>query len=198
MGLGDDQHDFGFEQELDPWADGLWAVLGEVCPMKPHGVSQFTECRYVLEEVVSDENPIQERDTQCAPCTDGSFVARVEEHIGLCTEKHSTDIQDVYNVRLSTPVSTYKAGDVCVVWPKADETLVRRFIVDTLGLDPKMRLHVRSTRQTGTSNFPSTPLTLESIFTSYVDISSVPTRPCYTLHGSLDTCLMWFKLVGQS
>ena len=27
LGLGDDQADFGYDQELDPWTEELWGVL---------------------------------------------------------------------------------------------------------------------------------------------------------------------------
>merc|ERR1719321_2482117 len=35
LGLGDDQHDFGFAQELDPWMEDLFAKMAEIEEVGP-------------------------------------------------------------------------------------------------------------------------------------------------------------------
>lgn len=56
-------------------------------------------------------------------------------------------MQDVWNVRLRLPPQQrYAAGDVLVVWPTAEQGLVRRFVVETLerSLAEKVRIRPKS------------------------------------------------------
>jgi len=102
----------------------------------------------------------------------------------LCSEEHSRSEQDVRNVRFATPPGvSYEAGDVAVVWPRTDPGLVRRFVVETLELNPRTIVRVRPARHrdscggdVSTSIFPDTLLTIEDLFSSYVDINAVPPR----------------------
>jgi len=88
----------------------------------------------------------------------------------------------VINVRLALPPGqSYSAGDVLVVWPRADPELVRRFVVETLDLSLQKRVRIVLAKDgVGGSNapspFPDMPLSMEEIFSAYLDISAVPTR----------------------
>lgn len=166
LGLGDEQHDFGVEQELDPWAEGMWEALASLAPLSEASpVAQ--ECRYVVEDC-EEAQPASE---PSGPLQGVQPGARVCDNSRLSVAEAE---QDVRNVRLASMGAAYEAGDVCVVWPEAEAAVVRRFIVDTLSMDPLRR--VRICPRAGTSPFPRRPLTLQEVFSSYVDISAVPTR----------------------
>jgi len=183
LGLGDDQHDFGFEQELDPWAELMWAELAKLCPQLQcvmDAASTEECCRYQVLDV-DGETPVHGA-TRALPCHDDRFDATVLANRSLCTEAHA-EIQDVVNMRLTLPPGhSYIAGDVLVVWPRADPELVRRFVVETLGLSLQKRVRIVQARdgiggsQTASSPFPDRPLSLEEVFSAYIDISAVPTR----------------------
>eukprot|EP00927_Polykrikos_kofoidii_P073289 TRINITY_DN69336_c0_g1_i1.p1 TRINITY_DN69336_c0_g1~~TRINITY_DN69336_c0_g1_i1.p1 ORF type:complete len:739 (+),score=100.05 TRINITY_DN69336_c0_g1_i1:289-2217(+) len=193
IGLGDDQHDFGQEQELDPWAEGMWAALTDLFPSQAlaagakESIDTFNaaDLRYEVEEL--PELPLSEghdvTKEMCSLSTNpDNFEVEIVGNRSLCSEAHAAAEQDVISVRLAMPqgMESYKAGDVCSVWPRTDPEQVRRFVVETLGLKLNLRVRVRPTRRDGqdttTTPFPETPLTLEEIFTSYVDISAVPSR----------------------
>lgn len=204
LGLGDDQHDFGLEQELDPWAEGIWATLPGLLghsAVDPDSLQPaLPEPRYSVELLPADD-----RKGADAADTNGSalaslravrtrtadeFEARVVLNQRLCSDAHAEEVQDIVNVRLQVPEGvSYKAGDVCTVWPLADADTVQQFIVETLGLDPDRHVRIRPARSGDASSggsFPDEPLTLREVFTAYVDIGALPTRhffyvlSCYT------------------
>lgn len=176
IGLGDDQHDFGMEQELDPWAEDMWPALSKILP--PSSVPCApSSARYTVEILDTEA-------TAGPPCMlEEDFSAEVVQNSSLCSEAHSAETQDVINVSLRAPPGhDFVAGDVCVVWPEADPGLVRRFVVEVLELDLRTTVRIRAAQQNSADNgtrgslFPDHPLTVRDVFTYYVDISAVPTR----------------------
>ncbi|CAE7266621.1 ndor1, partial [Symbiodinium necroappetens] len=174
LGLGDDQHDFGLEQELDPWAEGLWTTLAELQPPVMSNEDAGDE-RYEVEELgQAFQNGDGDGNSQDLP--DDGFLAEVVAKRSLCSESHASEVQDVWNVRLRLPTSrAYAAGDVLVVWPRTEPSLVQRFVVETLerSLTEYVRIRPRRGRS---SPFPSRPLSLRELFSRYLDVAAVPSR----------------------
>lgn len=201
-GLGDDQHDFGYEQELDPWAEGMWEALASLLPATPTDTGEASaelapERRYDVQVLEQDSDTKEEagREARCRngcrpPRVADDFYAEVVDNTCLCSTEHTKNEQDVRNVRLSMPSGrSFEAGDVCTVWPQAEPGIVRRFVVETLDLDPRTRVRVIPTgcarvgggtagisAAASRSIFPDTPLTLEEVFSAYLDIQAVPSR----------------------
>lgn len=169
LGLGDDQHDFGLEQELDPWIEGLWPALATLVPARPVP-GAVVERRFEVEELGEENSEAR------APFELGDFEATVMLNESLCAQHDN--VQDVRNVRLLTPPAvSYTAGDVCVVWPRPEPALIRRFVVETLGRSLTERVRIFSASDHGASCvFPNAPVTLEEVFTNFVDICAVPSR----------------------
>ncbi|CAE8624912.1 unnamed protein product [Polarella glacialis] len=183
LGLGDDQHDFGFEQELDPWVEDLWTALGEFCP--PQSLesnaganSVGLELRYKVDELGEIGSRLEDSPW---PLDAGNFEADVVANSRLCTDAHAEEHQDVLNIRFRPPTGiAFSAGDVAVIWPRADPDLVRRFVVETLERSLQEYVQIRPLSSHGGEDvscpFPDRPLSLEEIFSSYVDLSALPTR----------------------
>ncbi|CAE8682534.1 unnamed protein product [Polarella glacialis] len=99
----------------------------------------------------------------------------------LSTDAHAEEHQDVLNIRFRPPTGiAFAAGDVAVIWPRADPDLVRRFVVETLERSLQEYVQIRPLSSHGGEDvscpFPDRPLSLEEIFSSYVDLSALPTR----------------------
>eukprot|EP00930_Biecheleria_cincta_P002451 TRINITY_DN103464_c0_g1_i1.p1 TRINITY_DN103464_c0_g1~~TRINITY_DN103464_c0_g1_i1.p1 ORF type:complete len:677 (+),score=89.13 TRINITY_DN103464_c0_g1_i1:119-2032(+) len=192
LGLGDDQHDFGFEQELDPWAEAMWSSYAEITGVQPSAADTHRNAESLSPDRRYDVDMLGLEVPAATPddCDihfsrkAAGFQATVVDNRSLCSELHARTQQDVRNIRLSTPAGiSYRAGDVCVVWPKANPKLVQRFISETLGLDPRTYVRITpsargdgQTKCNTVSIFPEVPLTLEDVFSSYVDVSAVPAR----------------------
>eukprot|EP00439_Symbiodinium_sp_Y106_P072537 s3007_g13.t1 len=175
LGLGDDQHDFGLEQELDPWAEGLWTTLAELQPPVMSSEDAGDE-RYEVEELgQAFQNGDGAANSQVLP--DDGFLAEVVAKRSLCSESHASEVQDVWNVRLRLPASrAYAAGDVVVVWPRTEPSLVQRFVVETLERSLTEYVRIRPRRSVAASPFPSRPLSLRELFSRYLDVTAVPSR----------------------
>ncbi|CAJ1395202.1 unnamed protein product [Effrenium voratum] len=169
LGLGDDQHDFGMEQELDPWSEGMWAALAEKLP--PAAESD-AEVRYEVEEMEQSTNG----HTPPVELPEDSFWSELLAKRSLLSAEEE-DVPDVWNFRLRLPPDQhYLAGDVLVVWPEMDSVLVRRFVVDTLERSLTDCIRIRPKCSSSSSPFPSRALTLEEVFSRYVDVSAMPSR----------------------
>eukprot|EP00746_Dinoflagellata_sp_MGD_P122356 gnl/MRDRNA2_/MRDRNA2_57270_c0_seq1.p1 gnl/MRDRNA2_/MRDRNA2_57270_c0~~gnl/MRDRNA2_/MRDRNA2_57270_c0_seq1.p1 ORF type:complete len:641 (-),score=116.43 gnl/MRDRNA2_/MRDRNA2_57270_c0_seq1:297-2219(-) len=182
LGLGDDQHDFGLEQELDPWAEEMWDALLEICPhvkqCKALPVDVAPEPRYKV-QMLEVGQPMPEpspRPTSKQSQGETSFCAEVVANDQLTAKDYE---QDVRAIRLAAKeLEHYQAGDVAVVWPRIEQKHVRSFIEECLGMEPEMyvRISTVSSELGSTSPFPLEPLTLVELFSKYVDISAVPSR----------------------
>lgn len=179
IGLGDEQHDFGFEQELDPWAGDMWAHLASRVVLRPESFNaEKNDSRYVVTELGTFSEDACVSLSGKGTEQESHFSAEVVSNQSLCLQEHAASHQDVRNIRLSLPPEiTFEAGDVCVVWPHTQSEVVRTFVVETLGRDPRSLVLVRPRSSSSQKCiFPHTPLTLETIFSSYLDINSVPSR----------------------
>lgn len=172
LGLGDDQHDFGMEQELDPWCEGMWEAL----KLPPGLPDPDVDLRYEVEELGETQNGQNGQNGTAHDDLpeDGSFWADLLDKESLCTA--ASDV-DVWNVRLRLPHGEhYAAGDVLVVWPRTEPSLVKRFVVDTLERSLKEPVRIRPRSPSSACPFPSRPITLEEIFSRYIDVTAVPSR----------------------
>lgn len=152
-GLGDDQHDFGYAQELDPWFAELLPVL------ETHSAAPDPDRhrRFFPKEITSSS-------TSTFPLTN----ATVESNSRLTSQDH---FQAVHHVSLYLDNTTpWVPGDVCAIIPVIDKELLARFCV-CQDLDPQAIVYVESREE---SHIQPKPFTLETLFTHYFDISAVP------------------------
>eukprot|EP00913_Durusdinium_trenchii_P017540 g16481.t1 len=157
----------------DPWSEGMWAALAEkISPGQP---DEDVDLRYEVDELGEIQNG--EAHDVLDLTEDGSFWADLLDKGSLCTASHASDIQDVWNIQIRLPPKQrYVAGDVLVVWPRTEEQLVKRFVVETLERSLTESVRIRPRSRSAACPFPSRPLTLQEMFSRYIDVTAVPSR----------------------
>ena len=134
VGLGDYQHDFGYEGEFDPWLAQLWPNLKlQLPPVSPMLLEPTAEDdQNVLPPVYrvevlatnSDRDLIQTLDCLENPLgavsEQGVSIARVLENTKLTADGH---FQDTRKISLAFPsaATSYVPGDVLMILPKNDD-----------------------------------------------------------------------------
>lgn len=157
MGLGDDQHDFGFAQELDPWMEDLFTKLSDIEEVGPAR-------EMVIEKYSVSDVPAREVNFHIPPGPEAESVgaATVMNITRMTTSDH---FQDVRRVRLSTSIP-YDAGDVAVLWPRVAPELVEKFLTE-LSLDGDRWISCKPLTEA---------VTVRELFSCYLDLTAVPTR----------------------
>ncbi|EER07507.1 NADPH fad oxidoreductase, putative [Perkinsus marinus ATCC 50983] len=175
LGCGDDQHDFGYEQEFDPWLADLLGVEPDVQSRK----------RQPLEKTLYEVRPWTEGQLLGRTSTDRQHkLATVlwRRCLTPCREPKEA----IHLLRLFLPAGhwVYKPGDVCKVWPEVDFDIVTKFVEDTLGrqLTDTVVIEPRSQSKELAQRLPcGQPLTLGDIFSKYLDITAIPGRYFFSI-----------------
>ncbi|XP_050305008.1 NADPH-dependent diflavin oxidoreductase 1 isoform X2 [Anthonomus grandis grandis] len=123
VGLGDDQHDLGYDAVADPWIENLWEKLLDEyplpCDIKPLPKNQPIIPRWTVKKELSFLKPNLELNQ--VPSIFYS-TRKNQEFDGLVLENRKqtaeTHFQDVRLLRLQTDGRVYHPGDVAVIRPK--------------------------------------------------------------------------------
>jgi sulfite reductase alpha subunit-like flavoprotein len=207
-GLGDDQHDLGYDQALLPWMDAVTAYLLTVFPL-PEGkepVSKTTkpEPACTIEVVSSSLSPSSSSalllDPQDMPAfgeNSAGYVplrARVVFNRRVTSEGHW---QDVRHIAFQLPdgkggpaASAYVPGDVLSVHPVNDPSVVRAFITGVLGRDPldvvSWKLVDNGVHSALATGVPSS-LSLFELCSVYLDVLGTPGRYFFNFLAAFST-----------
>jgi len=148
-GLGNEQHEFQYAQELDPWFAELLPLLEKLSEAPDANRHR----RFFPKEITDSSDAFLEslESTQSSMSSD-NFLA--EHHVSLYIDK-------------PTP---WVLGEVCAIAPVIEKAMLDRFC-ECQDLDPKAVVCVESLEET---HIPPQPLTLATLFTHYFDISDVP------------------------
>ena len=187
-GLGDDQHDFGYEAEFDPWLELLWDKLYLLDDSLKHSDIKSEES---IEDAVYSVQVIQEaqRD-ELLTAEEKEFILKYSDTYGrLNTLEFFNDPQDVISqklfgsvvvnkiitsdsVRASEDKETrhieldfdkndlqYNPGDVCWIVPRNDTDKIIEFLISQK-LNPNDLLRIRPNELSESSSLPTSFPTL--------------------------------------
>lgn len=156
-GLGDEQHDFEYEGEFDPWLEGLWDELG--CRVETGEKKQSMERRWKVGSNVQ-EKAVSERGTV------GGVV--------LQKRRLTQGQREVYQVVISCPVD-YPLCGICDLYPQNSPLLVQQ-LSNLLQLDLNQTLSLQAQANSGLPACFSLSVSLSSLLESWLDLHKQPTR----------------------
>ncbi|KAF4679248.1 hypothetical protein FOZ60_015314 [Perkinsus olseni] len=178
LGCGDDQHDFGYEQEFDPW-------VGELLGVDPTSASRK---RQPLEKTLYKVRA-------CSGSTVGQQDDQRHSHATVlwrkCLTPSRAEKEAIHLMRFFMPAGAgwdYKPGDVCKVWPVVDASVVKAFVEGTLGrhltdvvvVEPRF-----ASRDLGRRMPCGQAIQLGELFSKYLDITAIPGRYFFSVMGEL-------------
>jgi sulfite reductase alpha subunit-like flavoprotein len=122
VGLGDYQHDFGYEGEFDPWQAMMWETLKPLLPEKQMTLSSDGELLppiYKVEVLSSEETKSREETLHLLPPPHGAinpsvFLSKIVKNERLTSLTH---FQDTRHLTLTMPAEgfDYEPGDVLML-----------------------------------------------------------------------------------
>ena len=156
-GLGDEQHDFEYEGELDPWMEGLWTEVGS--RVETGEKRQSIERRWTVGA-----------SAQGNACTARGETSGIVLQKRLLTQGH----KEVYQVLISSPAD-YPISAICDLYPHNSPLLVQQ-LSNLLQIDLNQTLSLQSQANSGLPACFSLTSSLSSLLQSWLDLHKQPTR----------------------
>ncbi|XP_044266839.1 NADPH-dependent diflavin oxidoreductase 1 isoform X1 [Tribolium madens] len=186
LGLGDDQHDLGYDAAADPWIESLWAKLLLIYPL-PTGVQPLPKNlpivpRWSVQSSSLSQNLANKPQSIYHPIRQpDDFTVTVIENERTT---HPDHFQDVRLIKLQTDGQEYSPGDVVLLRPKNLPWQVETF----QNLLKSHNLHFDLTLKV-TQNDPDIPvpgvlnqqLTFQQLCEEYFDLMSIPRRHIFNI-----------------
>ncbi|KAJ8937008.1 hypothetical protein NQ314_012090 [Rhamnusium bicolor] len=213
LGLGDDQHDLGYDAAADPWIEELWKNLLVLYPL-PSGTHPLPKNYTILPRWnVSDDtsstlknaNKLQSIYYSTRRSTD--FIATILENKRETDPEH---FQDVRLLKLKTDGQDYVPGDLIVLRPRNLSWQVEEFkeVLSSNGVSivPETNLNI-------TQNDPEIPVpdvlkykpTFEQLCDEYFDLMAIPRRHTFNILAQItdsdlekEKCLEFTVAEGQT
>nr|CAI5817859.1 unnamed protein product [Callosobruchus analis] len=210
LGLGDDQHDFGYDAAADPWMENLWKELLLLYPL-PNGIQPLpkeyvVKPRWVVKPEALGVGVNQEKSIYYCVKTGNEFDSTVLENKRLTDPSH---FQDVRLIRFNTDGQHYNPGDILALRPKNLQWIVDEFmdVLASNGVDIPP-----DTIFTLMQNDPDVPVpdvlrykvTFRQLCHEYFDLLSIPRRHTFQVLAQLtdselekEKCLEFTTAEGQ-
>jgi sulfite reductase alpha subunit-like flavoprotein len=208
LGLGDDQHDLGYDAAADPWIDSLWTNLLLIHPL-PNGVQplekNFTITpRWNVNTSNLVDNLTKNQSIYYSTRKPTDFTVTVIDNYRTT---HPDHFQDVRLVKLQTDSQQYCPGDVVVLRPKNLPWQVEAFqnILKShnLNFDSTLKL-TQNDPEIPVPEFLKQELSFQQLCEEYFDLMSIPRRHTFNILAQLtdselekEKCLEFTTAEGQ-
>ncbi|XP_074026251.1 NADPH-dependent diflavin oxidoreductase 1-like isoform X1 [Leptinotarsa decemlineata] len=211
LGLGDDQHDLGYDGAADPWMENLWENLLLSYPLPPRieplpRNSTIMPRWDVITSFGSNRRPNQQS-IYYSTRKSTDFVSVVLENRRLTSHNH---FQDVRLIKFACENQKYVPGDVFVFRPKNLSWQVEEFkkVLSSNGviIPPETVIAVSKNDQ----NVPvpevlKYEVTFEQLCSEYFDLMAIPRRYTFNVLAQLtdselerEKCLEFTTAEGQT
>ncbi|CAH1998566.1 unnamed protein product [Acanthoscelides obtectus] len=210
LGLGDDQHDLGYDAAADPWMANVWKELLLLYPL-PSGVQPLPKDyvfrpRWKVSATALDVDVNRQNSIYYCVKTGNEFDSTVLENKRLTDASH---FQDVRLIRFNTDGKHYNPGDILALRPKNLQWIVDEFmdVLSSNGVDipPDSVFTLQQ-------NDPDVPIpdvlrykvTFSQLCLEYFDLLSIPRRQTFQVLAQLtdselekEKCLEFTTAEGQ-
>jgi sulfite reductase alpha subunit-like flavoprotein len=173
VGLGDDQQDFGYETEFDPWCASLVTYLSEIFGKK----LLFDELPFLpkYEAIIHNSDFDISDNTISIYEKDNLYKGTIKE---LKKLTHDDSIRQVYHLEVATEVNEveirYSPGDVALIYPKNSDKDVDR-IIDIMGIKGDFVIEINLLKDNCFTEYPRY-IKARELFQSFVNINGIPHR----------------------
>lgn len=198
VGLGDAQHDFGYEGEFDPWLQELWPSLKLLLPpvhpmlVEAPSTSNLAPPVYKVQASQARANGAGFSALEHLPSPLGAFESHPKARLASMTKNTQLTpaghFQDTRHLSLTfepnSDGSGYKAGDILMVQPQnSRDQLVLPFL-SLIGLAPETQLQIAidpdqlgQVSATSLIQFPAgQPISALELFSFWLNLSEPPSR----------------------
>ncbi|XP_056647644.1 NADPH-dependent diflavin oxidoreductase 1 isoform X1 [Diorhabda sublineata] len=212
IGLGDDQHDLGYDAEADPWIEKLWNTLLQLYPLpstvQPLPKNYKVEPRWKIFSCINNESKlnIRRKSIYSVIKKPNDFTARIIQNKRITASNH---FQDVRLIKLKCENQQYSPGDVVVLRPRNLKWKIQEFydVLTTNGvkITPETKITVEQNDPTMTvPEVLTQEVTFEELCSEYFDLMSIPRRYTFQILAQLtdselekEKCLEFTTAEGQ-
>ncbi|XP_045467260.1 NADPH-dependent diflavin oxidoreductase 1 [Harmonia axyridis] len=211
IGLGDDQHDLGYDAVTDPWIENLWKQLLTLYPLpenvKPSKnvsvLSRWTVTSKLLRNV---NNVSINQSIYYSTRKIDHFDVTVTENIQLTEPSH---FQDVRLIKFKISDQNYNPGDVIVVRPKNLEWKVQEleevFVTNGVNFSQETIVSLKEKEfETPIPDVLKYDIPLRQLYSEYFDLMAIPRRRTFEILGSItdselerEKCIEFTTAEGQ-
>ncbi|XP_066258161.1 NADPH-dependent diflavin oxidoreductase 1 isoform X1 [Euwallacea similis] len=194
LGLGDDQHDFGYDAVTDPWMEKLWIKLNEVYPLPLH-IAPLSANLAIIPRWTSVQtknvNNLLDVQNNVNKYHSNLYSTETCDHLDAVilenrSQTHKTHFQDVRLIKFKTNGQKYAPGDLLVLRPKNLSWKILEFknILTKNGVNIKDETVINLKE-----NDPNMPVpevlkrnvTFKLLCEEYFDLFSIPRRHVFQL-----------------
>ncbi|XP_044757184.1 NADPH-dependent diflavin oxidoreductase 1 isoform X2 [Coccinella septempunctata] len=211
VGLGDDQHDLGYDAIADPWIENLWKQLLTIYPL-PDDVKPLELGSIVprwsasLKLLGNVNNVLINQSIYYSTRSKDHFDVTIIDNVQLTEQSH---FQDVRLIKLETNGQIYSPGDIVVVRPKNIQWKVRELeeVLANNNVNFSLENIVSLKEREHGIPIPDVlkyELSLKQLFEEYFDLMAIPRRRTFEILGSItdselerEKCIEFTTAEGQ-
>ncbi|CAG9864993.1 unnamed protein product [Phyllotreta striolata] len=209
LGLGDDQHDLGYDGTADPWIESLWGQLLQLFPLPANIIPLPKDYRieprwhaFKSDNVISNRNQSIYSNTR----KNSDFIATVIENKRITSPDH---FQDVRLIKFRCKDQSYNPGDVIVLRPKNLSWKIKEFqeVLTNNGVEIPPETVIDLAQKDVDIPVPDVlkyRVTFGQLCAEYFDLMSVPRRHTFQILAQLtdselekEKCLEFTTAEGQ-
>ncbi|KAJ8954736.1 hypothetical protein NQ318_011431 [Aromia moschata] len=213
LGLGDDQHDLGYDAAADPWIEELWKNLLVLYPL-PSSVQPLPKNYTIVPRWSVSANttrniivPNTKESIYRYTRKSNDFTATVWENK---RETASDHFQDVRILKLKTDGQEYKPGDLLVLRPKNLPWQIEEFkdVLSSNSVDIPPETIFKITQNDPQIHVPEIlqyEVNFEQLCSEYFDLMAIPRRHTFNILAQItdsdlekEKCLEFTTAEGQN